>query len=464
MGISKKVPTFRRIFFRYLLTLIISFIVFLAVYFELIFLLIKFNLFLPANYSEGLAAASKSQIESAQSITESMIPKGCKFVVFDKNYKVIKTDLNSKELDEAKKYVLKQGYNNHGGTKQYYSIPRKDGVCILQYYILMRYSSDILNNTLPNPQGMMVLMLILLSITIIFVISTLYAKKIKRQLNPLLEVVEKIKEKDLDFEAGYSKIKEFNDVLLSLSDMKEELKKSLSEKWTIEQAKREQISALAHDIKTPLAVIKGNAELLIDSPLNEDQQEYTNFIHKNANQIEKYIKLLIELSKSEKGFQIHLKKVDTKEFINSIHNQLNTLACMKKLQVEFKEEGLPKEINIDYSLMYRAIMNIISNAIDYSKEDSKIYFKAEYLQNNIYFTITDSGKGFSEKDIKFAITQFYTGDKGRNSKTHYGMGLYIADSIVKQHGGELYIGNSPITGGGRVVIKVPENILIKNSF
>ncbi|AKA68629.1 sensor histidine kinase [Clostridium scatologenes] len=457
MAVNKKVPTFRRIFFRYLLTLIISFIVFLVLYFGIIFLLIRFNLFLPANYSEGLAAASKSQIQSTQSVTESMIPKGCKFVVFDKSYKVIKTDLNSKDLDEAKKYVLKQGYNNRGGIKQYYSIPRKDGVCILQYYIVMRYNSDVLNDMLPNPQGMMILMLIFLSITIIFLISTLYAKNIKNQLNPLLEVVEKIKEKNLDFEIGYSKIKEFNDVLLSLSDMKEELKKSLSEKWSIEQAKREQISALAHDIKTPLAVIKGNSELLIDSSLNEDQQEYTNFIHKNANQIEKYIKLLIELSKAEKGFQIHLKKVDTKEFVNSIHEQLNTLACIKKLQVESKEEDLPNEINIDYSLMYRAIMNVISNAVDYSKEDSKIYFKIECLQDNICFTITDSGKGFSEKDIKFAITQFYTGDKSRNSKTHYGMGLYIVDSIVKKHGGELHIGNSPITGGGEVVIKVPVN-------
>ncbi|NMM62814.1 HAMP domain-containing histidine kinase [Clostridium sp. P21] len=457
MGISKKVPTMRRIFFRYLLTMIIAFIVFLAIYFELSLLLIKLNVFLPANYSEGLAKTSKSQIQSAQSVTESMIPKGCKFVVFDKNYKVIKTDLNSEDLEKAKKCALGESYGYRGGTKQYYVIPRKDGVCVLQYYIIMRYSPNFLNNSLPNPQVMFALIFIFLCVTIIFVVSTLYAKKIKKQLNPLLEVVEKIKEKDLDFEAGYSKIKEFNDVLLSLSDMKEELKKSLSEKWSIEQAKREQISALAHDIKTPLAVIKGNTELLIDSPLNEDQQEYTNFIHKNANQIEKYIKLLIELSKAEQGFNIQLEKVNTREFVNNIYSQLNALACIKKLQVEFEEKSLPEEINIDHNLMYRAIMNVISNAVDYSKDNSKIYFKVEYLQDNICFKIIDSGKGFSEKDIKFAITQFYTGDGSRTSKTHYGMGLYIANSIVKQHGGELHIENSPITGGAQVVIKVPVN-------
>ncbi len=455
MGISKKVPTMRRIFFRYLLTMIMAFIVFLALYFELIFLLIKFNVFLPANYSEGLATASKSQIQSAQSITESMIPKGCKFVVFDKNYKVIKTDLNSEDLEKAKKCALGEAYGYRGGTKQYYIIQRKDGVCVLQYYIIMRYSPDFLNNNLPNPQAMFALIFIFLCVAIIFVVSTLYARKIKNQLKPLLKAVEKIKEKDLDFEAGYSKIKEFNDVLLSLSDMKEELKKSLSEKWSIEQAKKEQISALAHDIKTPLAVIKGNAELLIDSPLNEEQQEYTEFIHKNTNQIEKYIKSLIEISRAEEGFHIQIEKVNTRKFVSNIHSQLNALACTKKLQVEFEEKSLPEEIDIDYNLMYRAIMNVISNAVDYSNDTGKIYFKAEYLKDKICFTIIDSGKGFSDKDIKFAKTQFYTGDKSRTSKTHYGMGLYIVDSIVKQHGGELHIENSSVTGGAQVTIKIP---------
>lgn len=455
MGINRKPVTMRGIFFRYLVTLAITFIVVSALYLEFVFLLIKGNIFLPANYSESLALNVKSKLQSAQTITENMIPKGCKFVVFDKSYRVVKTDLNSKDLDEAKRYARGEGYNNHWATKQYYIIQRKDGLCILQYYIIMRYSSDFLNSNLPNPQGMFVLMYIFLCVTIIFIISTIYARKLKKQLNPLLEVSEKIKKQDLDFEITHSGIKEFDSVLLSLSDMKEELKKSLKKQWHIEQDKRKQISALAHDIKTPLAVIKGNAELLIDSPLNEEQKEYTAFIHKNSNQIEKYIKTLIELSRAEEGFCIQPSKVNTGKFVENIHNQLNALACTKKLQVEFEEECLPKEIIIDQSLLYRAIMNVISNGVDYSPDNSKIYFKAASFQDNICFTITDSGKGFSNKDIKFAAGQFYMGDNSRTSKTHYGMGLFIAYSILKQHKGELNIGNSPVTGGGQVTLQVP---------
>ncbi len=454
MEVKKRAVTMRTVFFRYLLTLALTFAAIFSLYFVIMYFGYTAGIFLPANYSENLARQAKTTIESTKKITENMIPEGCKFAVFDKNYRIIKTNLNSEDLSEAKQYA--QGtYQNYGGIKNYYFIDRQDGSCVIQYYVTTRYNSDFLNENFPKPEIMFISIFVFLCLIITFVISTFYAKSLKKHLNPLLQVTKKIKEQDLDFEISHSAIKEFDDVLLSLSDMKEELKKSLEQQWNIEQGRKEQISSLAHDIKTPLAVIKGNSELLVDSPLNEEQQEYIGFIHKNTNQIEKYVKMLIEVSKTETGFLIQPSKVNTHQFIADIHIQLNALASTKKLQVQCEEKALPSEITIDQDLMYRAIINIISNAVDYSPKSSKIYFRVETLQDNICFTIIDSGKGFSEKDIKFAATQFYTGDKSRTSKTHYGMGLYIADSIVKQHGGWLHIENSSITGGAQVTIKIP---------
>lgn len=70
-------------------------------------------------------------------------------------------------------------------------------------------------------------------------------------------------EQNLDFEVGHSKIKEFEDVLHSFSDMKNNLKSSLEKQWSAEQLQREQIAALAHDLKTPLTVIQGKIDLII---------------------------------------------------------------------------------------------------------------------------------------------------------------------------------------------------------
>lgn len=74
--------------------------------------------------------------------------------------------------------------------------------------------------------------------------------------------------------------------------------------------------------------------------------------------------------------------------------------------------------------------------------------------NVVHFTVTDSGTGFSPQDLKEATKQFYRGDPSRNSANHYGMGLYIAQSIIQKHGGTLTLDNDSLTGGGKVTITI----------
>ena len=71
------------------------------------------------------------------------------------------------------------------------------------------------------------------------------------------------------------------------------------------------------------------------------------------------------------------------------------------------------------------------------------------------FKTIDTGRGFSEEALKNAKKQFYMDDKSRNSKKHSGIGLYMADLVIKQHNGELVLGNSGRTGGAEVVVKIP---------
>lgn len=76
----------------------------------------------------------------------------------------------------------------------------------------------------------------------------------------------------------------------------------------------------------------------------------------------------------------------------------------------YKQDDLPKNITIDRELLFRAIMNIISNAIDYSTNQSKLYFDVLVNQRYLKFVITDCGRGFSKEDLSKATEQFYTGD------------------------------------------------------
>lgn len=224
---------------------------------------------------------------------------------------------------------------------------------------------------------------------------------------------------------------------------------------TMEKERRKQISALAHDIKTPLTVVRGNTDLLLKTNQTEEQKEYTAFIQESTRQMEQYIKTLIEISKAEMGYILNKQPVNSKLFIDSMYNQISALAAFKKLSIDFHTRNLPEFFDADRDLLQRAVMNIASNAVDYSLENAKIDFSVEAIGDKIYFCIIDCGKGFSPDALKNATQQFYMADKSRTSKAHYGMGLFITKSIVEQHGGVLLLENSKETGGGKATVVIP---------
>ncbi|GAA0179978.1 HAMP domain-containing sensor histidine kinase [Clostridium sediminicola] len=453
---KKRTMTLKSVFLKYIMALGISFILVFIVGMAIIEASMKIAFCTPANYSENLARQVKPILVSSPEISNSMIPKGCKYVVFDKEFNIVNNNMDTKELKEATEYA--KGLTTQGtGTKKYYFIEREDGLCVLQYYMEMRYSDEWLNNHFPKPEMCIIILIIIGCLLASFVIAIFFAKNLKEHLKPLMNATEKIKEQDLSFDVENSKIKEFNDVLSSISDMKLALKNSLEQQWNLEQTKREQISSLAHDIKTPLTIIKGNAELLEDSYLDEEQQIYIKFIKKNTNQIVKYVKMLIDASKAESKVSIKLNKVNTNEFTEDIFNQLKALTVPKEIKVKFLKKNLPKEIIIDRELLFRALMNVIINAVEHTSKGNSIEVYVIGNDTSIIFKIIDSGKGFSGENLKFATKQFYMGDSSRMSKTHYGMGLYIVKSITELHKGKLYIENSCELGGGKVSISVPIN-------
>ncbi|MBU3147041.1 sensor histidine kinase, partial [Clostridium sp. CF012] len=214
MEVKKKTFTLKAVFFKYLLTLVVAFIVFVGLYFAIFVLMQIKSMIIQPNYSENLARGAKPLLASTPEITENMIPDGCKFAVLNKKYKVTKTNLDGKDLLTAIEYA-KGTYSNDGRKKCYYFIERQDGSCVLQYYLQMRYQSEFLNKHLPGPQKTMVVIFAIIYFFIVFITTAIYAKKLNKHLSPLLQATEKIKKQDLDFDIKYSGIKEFNDVLLS---------------------------------------------------------------------------------------------------------------------------------------------------------------------------------------------------------------------------------------------------------
>ena len=110
---------------------------------------------------------------------------------------------------------------------------------------------------------------------------------------------------------------------------------------------------------------------------------------------------------------------------------------------------------VDHDLFVRAVINVISNAAEHSPKGGTVTISVAEENNFFVLCIYDTGAGFSEEALKRGTEQFYMDDISRNSKTHFGIGLYAADSIIQKHNGKLILENSEETGGAKVTIKLP---------
>jgi signal transduction histidine kinase len=292
-------------------------------------------------------------------------------------------------------------------------------------------------------------------IFIIIAIPFWTAKKLRKKGQSIINVSEKIKVQDLNFDISLSGIKEIDLVLDSMDDMRSALKAALETQWRLEQNRKEQISALAHDFKTPITVLKGNIDLLQCRGLNYDCKEYVEDMKYSLKEIELYLSQILELSKAESGYVINKQKTELGELIDDIISRLKGASEGKEIEIlsdKCKEDIL---VSADSNLLRRAFTNLLSNALDYTPQKGTIKIVATTVNGKAEISITDSGCGFSSTALRHGTEQFFMGDISRGNKAHYGLGLYIVETIIKQHNGIIQLENDHTTGGARVIIQIP---------
>ncbi|WP_297629949.1 HAMP domain-containing sensor histidine kinase [uncultured Clostridium sp.] len=454
MGVRKRENTLYLIFLKYLIKLVLLLLILFGILGTILWRSFETGFILPANYAQN--EVLKLQNKSFENIefNEDIIPYPCGFLFFYNDGKV-NGSVQGKIKDNAilykeGKYIQKQRLF---GGEQYAKLNFKNGECVVAYGIEVKFGNPKLNKFInPNIIGNILIIAIIIGSTLFIAIR--FGKMLKREMYPLLDATEKIKNKDLEFEILKGKVKEFNNILDSVDDMKIALKKSLKEQWILEKEKEDGINALAHDIKTPLTIIKGNSELLLESDLNTEDIETIEHILKNSNKIERYMERLMEISKSEKEIDFKKEFISKEEFLKEIENEIKMICIRKNIEYKIDDNIKEKEIYGNKDCLIRAILNVVANGVDYSKENSEISLNIEEEDENIIFTIRDSGKGFMVEEIKNATNKFFMGRKEREVGKHHGLGLYIVDSIAKKHDGYVIIKNREDKKGGEIKIVI----------
>lgn len=356
----------------------------------------------------------------------------------------------------------------HGwvGTKAIKYIPIIDsdklkGMVILKYYI---------RNSAKNPKYNWIvaysdICVVLSPFIYIILFSILFAgrfnKKLSIPLKQLMESAERIRGQDLEFNITYESNNELGILCKSFEAMRKDLKESLENQWRMEEERREMVGAVAHDLKTPITIIKGHVEGLLESKkLDTDKlYRYLNLINKNTDRMSNLVERINLLTKIENpDFKLNNKGCDLIAFINEKNIDYNMISENKKIKFICKINDYRNSnslINTDLYGLSEILDNLVSNSIRFTPEGGIITLNLEINLDKMIFSVSDTGCGFSNKDLGNVFKKFYQGDISRSKeKGHAGLGLYIVKTMADKFNGSIEVENNSC-GGGEVKISMP---------
>jgi signal transduction histidine kinase len=215
----------------------------------------------------------------------------------------------------------------------------------------------------------------------------------------------------------------------------------------------------SHDLRTPLAILKTESEVLLQSNSN-NIDEYKKNIKSNLEEIDRMSRLVADLllvARTEGGDKMHSEKlvqINLKNFIEKLVNKNINQAAGKSINL--KNEDIP-EINVYVfpDSLERALQNVIQNSIKYTEPKGSIVVRVNDVKNLINIIIDDTGIGIDKECLPHVFDRFYKASHSRNDLSGSGLGLSIVKYIVEQHKGKISI-ESDIGVGTKVTIIIPK--------
>ena len=273
------------------------------------------------------------------------------------------------------------------------------------------------------------LFIIILAVLLIaFLIAYTISKKICKPILNITNTSKKLSEGNYNvvFDSG-TDIKEINQLESTLNSAALELSKT-------EELRRDLLANVSHDLKTPLTLIKANAEMVKDLTYKNKgkRDKNLNTIIEEVDRLNLLVEDILDLSK----IQSNAVKLDKENFdldilIKSI---IEKFSILEEDGYKIEYTGFSYNINADKKKIEQVIYNLLNNAINYTGEDKKVYITLKDLENKIRLEVKDTGSGIDLEDINHIWDKYYKVDKKYKRVTHgTGLGLSIVKNILIMH-------------------------------
>ncbi|MFD0705317.1 sensor histidine kinase [Alloscardovia venturai] len=417
----------------------------------------------PANWGEKNVSSLSRELSS---LTDSQlktrnIPAAYHFVIANSSRTIVRTDMNT---TDAKSALTQACTSTKLSSVDLTSSTDQKAVCsttehgsfvVLTYSVEARFMDRKLRDLLPSAE------LFIDAFTFggiglaIILISARQARLLKKELSKFTTFAKHIEGRNLDAPLANSSIKEVSQTLHAFGTMRGSLKDSLNTQYAMEENQRKHVQALTHDMKTPLTIARGNAELLETTNLTDEQRAYITAILSSVDTMNAYVSHLNHT-------KLALTEISIEDFIELTMREVSQFCTASHIKLSIVRSSVPLNLHatvrVDTLVWQRILLNILSNSRDHAHTPDQtslaVSLEFDLIQHNseITLTITDNGTGFSPDALVHATEWSYA--KTSDAGDHQGVGLSSATQSMRNMEGSVTLSNVS-NGGAQVMLSLP---------
>lgn len=270
-----------------------------------------------------------------------------------------------------------------------------------------------------------------------------------KNLRLITKTVRKFQEGDLDARIENPEKSDIEVFAHSFNDMADTIVGNIDKMKSVDLLRRELIANVSHDLRTPLAILKGYIETLQikkDLLSESEKEEYLQVTHDNVDRLSKLINQLFEYSKLESEQVTPIKEpFSITELSHDLIAKFKVIADKKQISLQLDNPKENSMVFADVSLVERALQNLIENAIKYTEPHGKVTLSLQRKNKNIEINITDTGTGIPVTEQPFIFDRYKQVDKA-SKRTGSGLGLAIVKKIMDLHDTTITVLSRPKEG------------------
>ena len=234
-----------------------------------------------------------------------------------------------------------------------------------------------------------------------------------------------------------------------------QLKREQKALQELEQLKNNFVSLISHDLKTPIAKIRGVVERMMGNLSSQPEaMDDLGKLKDYSEELNRYIQSILKVLRVEsRDFKLHLEVGDINAVIENVVAQIRPLASAKNIAIQTQLEPL-FSTELDYTLIREVILNLIENAVKYSFENGQIQIRSNEIDGFVRVVVEDNGPGIASQDLETVWGKFVRGKDQELKTKGSGLGLYLVKYFVELHGGTVGIESVP-KKGTRVFFQLP---------